>query len=105
MARRKMYTFSERRQSRQGVTSTILGSISLLLFFILAYAAYWMYGEGGPVIGALGFTGLVFAVCGLVKGLLSFREKHMLYSFSKAGSIISSVALVVWIFVTLLGAS
>ena len=42
MARRKMYTFSERRQSRQGVTSTILGSISLLLFFILAYAAYWM---------------------------------------------------------------
>lgn len=105
MAKRKMYTFSEKRHSKQGVTSTVLGSISLLLFLILAYAAYWMYGEGGPVIGALGFTGLVFAVCGLVKGLLSFREKHILHTFSKAGSMISSVAFVVWIFVILIGVS
>ena len=41
----------------------------------------------------------------LVSGLTSFREKHILYTFSKAGSIVSSVALVLWIFVILLGVS
>ena len=65
----------------------------------------WSYGEGGPILGSLGFTGIIFAICGLVSGLSSFREKHILYTFSKAGSIISSVALVLWIFVVLLGVS
>ena len=47
--------------------------------------------------------GIVFALCGLVSGLTSFREKHILYTFSKAGSIVSSVAQALWIFVILLG--
>ena len=105
MAKRKMYTFSENRQSRQGITATVLGGLSLLIFLVLAYVAYWYYGEGGAYLGSIGFTGAVLAVCGVVNGLLSFREKHMIYTFSKIGSIISSVALVLWIFVVLLGVS
>ena len=94
MAKKKMYTFSERRHSRKGITSTVL-----------TYFAWWSYGEGGAILGSLGVTGIVFALCGLVSGLTSFREKHILYTFSKAGSIVSSVALVLWIFVILLGVS
>ena len=105
MAKKKMYTFSEHRHSRKGITSTILGGISLVLFVVLAYIAWWSYGEGGPILGSLGFTGIIFAICGLVSGLSSFREKHILYTFSKAGSIVSSVALGLWIFVVLLGVS
>lgn len=105
MAKRKMYTFSENRHSRQGITSTVLGGLSLLFFVVLTYISWWCYGEGGAYLGSLGLVGIVFAICGLVKGLLSFREKHIIYTFSKAGSILSSVALVVWIFVVLLGVS
>lgn len=105
MAKRKMYTFSENRHSRQGITSTVLGGLSLLLFAVLTYVSWWNYGEGGIYLGSIGLFGVLFAVCGLVKGLWSFREKHMIYTFSKAGSILSSVALVVWIFVILLGVS
>ena len=104
MAKKKMYTFSERRHSRKGITSTVLGSISVVIFIALTYFA-WSYGEGGAILGSLGVTGIVFALCGLVSGLTSFREKHILYTFSKAGSIVSSVALVLWIFVILLGVS
>ena len=75
MAKKKMYTFSEHRHSRKGITSTILGGISLVLFVVLAYIAWWSYGEGGPILGSLGFTGIIFAICGLVSGLSSFREK------------------------------
>lgn len=105
MAKKKMYTFSEHRHSRGGITSTVLGGLSLLIFLALAYVSYWFYGEGGPILGSLGFTGIVFSICGLVSGLTSFREKHIIYTFSKAGSILSSVALVLWIFVILLGVS
>ena len=105
MAKRKMYTFSEKRHARQGITSTVLGGLSLLIFIVLVYISWWFYGEGGIYLGAAGVAGIVFAICGLVKGLMSFREKHMLYTFSKTGSILSSVALVVWIFVVLLGVS
>lgn len=105
MAKKKMYTFSDNRHSRGGITSTVLGGLSLVIFLVLAYVSYWFYGEGGAYLGALGFTGAVFSVCGLISGLLSFREKHMIYTFSKTGSILSSVALVIWIFVILLGVS
>lgn len=105
MAKKKMYTFSERRHSRKGITSTVLGSISVVIFIALTYFAWWSYGEGGAILGSLGVTGIVFALCGLVSGLTSFREKHILYTFSNAGSIVSSVALVLWIFVILLGVS
>ena len=38
MAKKKMYTFSERRHSRKGITSTVLGSISVVIF-IVSFAA------------------------------------------------------------------
>lgn len=74
MAKKKMYTFSERRHSRKGITSTVLGSISVVIFIALTYFAWWSYGEGGAILGSLGVTGIVFALCGLVSGLTSFRE-------------------------------
>ena len=105
MAKKKMYTFSENRHSKQGITATVLGGLSLILFVVLVYIAYWFYGEGGAYLGSLGFTGMVMAIFGVVNGLMSFREKHIIYTFSKVGSILSSVALVIWIFVVLLGVS
>ena len=49
MAKKKMYTFSERRHSRKGITSTVLGSISVVIFIALTYFAWWSYGEGGAI--------------------------------------------------------
>lgn len=62
MAKKKMYTFSERRHSRKGITSTVLGSISVVIFIALTYFAWWSYGEGGAILGSLGVTGIVFAL-------------------------------------------
>ena len=50
MAKKKMYTFSERRHSRKGITSTVLGSISVVIFIALTYFAWWSYGEGGAIL-------------------------------------------------------
>ncbi len=105
MAKKKMYTFSEKRQSRQGITSAVMGGLSLVIFAVLVYVSYWNYGEGGIYLGAFGLVGAFLSVTGLINGLLSFKEKHILHTSSKAGSILSSIALVVWMSVVLIGVS
>ena len=100
MSKKKTYTFSENRQAQGGITSTVLGILSLLILLV-----WYEKGNGGLYLGSFGFTSAVLSVCGLVTGLLSFRDKHLLHSFSKAGSILNAFLLVIWIFIILIGVS
>ncbi len=103
MAKRRMYSFAEKKHSQRGLVSSILGGISLIIFVVLAYLAYYLDGEGGAWMGAIGLTGAVFALMGLILGLVSFGEHDILYLFPKLGSILNGCVLAVWIFVILIG--
>lgn len=105
MAKKKTYTFSENRQAKSGITSMVLGVLALLILLVMGWIAWYERGNGGMYIGAFGFTSLVMSFSGMIVGLLSFREKHVHHTFSKAGSILNAVVLVFWIFVILLGVS
>ena len=105
MSKKKTYTFSENRQTQGGITSTVLGILSLLILLVMGWLAWYEKGNGGLYLGSFGFTSAVLSVCGLVTGLLSFRDKHLLHSFSKAGSILNAFLLVIWIFIILIGVS
>jgi membrane associated rhomboid family serine protease len=100
-----MYSFAEKKHSQRGLVSTILGSISLVIFLVLAYLAYYLDGQGGAWFGSIGFTGAVFALMGVVLGLKSFGEENTLFLFSKIGSILNGCVLAIWIFVILIGVS
>lgn len=103
MAKKRMYSFAKEKHSGKGITSTVLGILSLLIFGVLAWLAYYLDGQGGAYLGSIGFTGLVFTVCGVVLGLLSFGEDNVRYFFSKVGSILNGIMLALWVFVVLLG--
>ena len=103
MARKKMYSFAEKKHSQRGLVSSILGGVSLLIFLVLVYLAFYFSGQGGAYLGGIGFTGIVFALTGLILGLMSFGESNTLYFFSKLGSILNGCVLAAWIFVVLLG--
>lgn len=105
MAKKKMYSFTEKKHSQRGITSTVLGTLSLILFCVLSYIAFFMEGQGGPYLGAIGMSAFFLAAAGFIVGMLSFREKHILHFFSKLGSILNAAILVVWIFVILIGIS
>ncbi|MDD6065854.1 MAG: DUF6142 family protein [Firmicutes bacterium] len=103
MAKRRMYSFAEEKHSGKGIASTVLGVLSMIVFGVLAWLAYYMDGQGGIYLGSIGFAGMVLAVCGVVLGLTSFNEDNVRYLFSKIGSILNGIMLAMWVFVILLG--
>lgn len=103
MSRKRMYSYTEKRQSQLGITSTVCGVLSILVFAALTFLAFYMNGQGGLYLGAIGIAGILFAVVGLIFGLYSFKEKYILHTFSKAGSILSGIMAAVWLLVILIG--
>ncbi|MDO5423887.1 MAG: DUF6142 family protein [Eubacteriales bacterium] len=105
MAKKKTYTFSENRQAKSGITSMVLGVTALLILLVMGWIVWKEKGQAGMYVGAFGFTSAVMSLAGMIVGLLSFREKHVHHTSSKAGSILNAVVLVIWIFIFLLGVS
>jgi len=103
MAKKRMYSFAEKKHSKKGITSVILGGVSFLIFCALVYISFSMGGNGGIYISFIGLAAIVLAIVGLIFGLLSFRERDVFYFYSKMGSILNGVVLAVWIFIILIG--
>ncbi|MDO4345439.1 MAG: DUF6142 family protein [Eubacteriales bacterium] len=103
MAKKMMYSFAEKKDSANGIVSTIMGTISLIFFLAMVYASYYMRGEAGLYAGAFGLCGAVFAAVGFVVGILSFSEKNIRYKYPKLGSVMCGVMFVVWLSMFLIG--
>ena len=74
MAKKRMYSFAKEKHSGKGILSTILGTLSLVIFAVLAWLAYYLDGQGGVYLGSIGLLGMVFAVSSVVFGLMGFKE-------------------------------
>lgn len=103
MAKRKIYSFEEKRHSQRGITSTVLGIAALLIFLVLIYIACYYNGSGGAYLGSIGLTAMVLTVYGLICGLRSFQERNKIYTFSKIGSILNGILIAGWIGLILFG--
>lgn len=66
MAKKRMYSFAKEKHSGKGILSTILGTLSLVIFAVLAWLAYYLDGQGGVYLGSIGLLGMVFAVSSVV---------------------------------------
>lgn len=103
MARKRMYSFAEKKQSKRGITSTVLGVLSLVILLVLVYLAFAASGQGGLYLGSIGLLSIVLAVAGISYGLWSFREKDVHYTFSQIGAILNGCVLAAWILMVLVG--
>ena len=91
MAKKRMYSFAKEKHSGKGILSTILGTLSLVIFAVLAWLAYYLDGQGGVYLGSIGLLGMVFAVSSVVFGLMGFGENNVRYLFPKIGSILGDL--------------
>ena len=91
MAKKRMYSFAKEKHSGKGILSTILGTLSLVIFAVLAWLAYYLDGQGGVYLGSIGLLGMVFAVSSVVFGLMGFGENNVRYLFPKIGSILGGI--------------
>lgn len=103
MARKMMYSFAEKKNPVNGIISTIMGTVSLVLLLAAIYMSYYMRGDAGIYVGAFGISGMLFGLVGFILGIYSFSEKNIKYKYPKLGSVLSGITFVVWLGLYLIG--
>ena len=103
MAKKQVYSFAEKKYSVNGIASAALSLISIVLLVGMLLISFLMKGRANAWIGALGFTGIVTACCGLRYGFAGFKDECRSYFCSKLGTVTGMVSLVGWFFIVCLG--
>jgi uncharacterized membrane protein len=93
------YKFTNKQNSRGGIFSIIIGILAFLLLIAGITIAYQAKGNAGAHVGLMGTGAFLISGLGLIKGLLSFKEKERFYAVSFAGCIINGV---IWIAMVLI---
>ncbi len=93
--RRRHYKFSDRKQSKRGIASTVLAAVALAFIIAAVVISARAGGEGGEMVGELGFLSLLVSLAAVATGLLAFRQTDVFYRFAWTGIITGGI---VWIF-------
>lgn len=102
MAKRS-YKFTDKKHTRQGVASSLLGFTALVLLGAGLWMAYRMVGGAGPVIGLMGLLSLIFSVIGSILGIRGFQEDEVYYLFSKIGVGLNGMLFILWMLIFVAG--
>lgn len=102
-SRKRGIKFTDKSHATKGIISTILGGISLVLMIVLVVISYSMKGAAGIYAGSIGLTAFVVSVIGLIAGFSSFKERERYYLFSKIGSLLNVMIVVLWIGIYIIG--
>lgn len=103
MAKKMMYSFAEKKNSVNGIISTIMGTVAIVLLLAMIYTSYYMRGDAGIYAGAFGLSGMLFALVGFILGIVSFSEKNIRYKYPKIGSVLCGITFVMWLGLFLIG--
>ena len=101
--RRSRYIFTDNKHPVRGVFSAVIG---LMSFLSLSLSVFLTYVSGRPATDsyALGVIwALLFAIVGLVLGILSTREKDIYLLFPRLGILINALTLVCVIGIFVIG--
>ena len=95
MAKRS-YKFTDKKHTKQGIISCILGAASLVLLVSGLVTAYGMAGGAGSLAALMGFLSMAFSIIGFVLGARGFQEEDVYYLFSKIGIGMNGILFVLW---------
>ncbi len=94
MKRKKSYIFTKKSHSNKAIFSTILGGISLVSMAVVVYLSYLQADNGGREYGAAGLFMTLFALIGLVLGVLAANEKERYKLFIVLGIVLNLLVLI-----------
>ena len=91
--RRGRFIFTDRKHPWRGVFSVLIGIMSLIAVAASVLLTYRSQEEAtGPyAVGVI--LALVYALCGLIMGILAGRERDIYAFFPRTGIIVNSLAL------------
>ncbi len=93
MTRKNGYICTNKEHPRRGVMSTVLGIVSAVSIIT---ALYLTFQNGGVALfryGVAVLLAMLFAIAGLVLGILSRMEPDKYYLFSYLGLVINTLVL------------
>lgn len=102
MAKRS-YKFTAKKHTKQGMLSSALGFLALILLVAGLVTAYGKAGGAGPVTGLMGFLSMVFSIIGFTLGARGFQEEDAYYLFSKIGIGLNGVLFILWVLIFVVG--
>lgn len=93
MAQKRNYKFTNKRHSGKSVMSTVFGVLSLTSLGTVLYMSYRVAGEAPVNYGVSGVLVLLFAIIGLVLGVMALQEREQFLFFAKIGCLLNGLAL------------
>lgn len=101
--KKRRYKFTDKNQSRQGIISSVIGTLALLLTAGILAAAYMQSGRAGKIIAIPGFLALLLSLAGLYYGIRGVREEDTYRLFPWLGCIVNGIILAAYVMVYVLG--
>ncbi len=105
MFHRPGYIFTDKKNPQRGIMSAILGVISVASVCLAVYLTYQNKGVAPAQYGSVILLSLIFAVTGVVLGILAMLEKDIFRIFPVTGIILNSMTIIAGGFILYLGVS
>ncbi len=89
----RKYIFTDKHETKKGIFSTVLGAIALVSVAAAVYGTFCNQGQALVKYGAAVLFALLFALAGLVLGVMSKMIKDRFYVFSYLGITLNLLTL------------
>lgn len=89
----RKYIFTNKKESKKGIMSAVLGLIALASLFFAVYETFRNQGQALVKYGVAALFALLFALAGIVLGIMSKMEEDRFYLFSYLGIILNLLAI------------
>ena len=89
----RKYIFTNKKESKKGIMSAVLGIIALVSLFLAVYETFRNQGQALVKYGVAALFALLFALAGIVLGIMSKMEEDRFYLFSYLGIILTLLAI------------
>ena len=89
----RKYIFTNKKESKKGIMSAVLGIIALVSLIFAVYETFRNQGQALVKYGVAALFALLFALAGIVLGIMSKMEEDRFYLFSYLGIILNLLAI------------
>lgn len=103
MSRYRSYKFTNKHHSKGGIRSSIAALVSLLCTAVSIGASYAAKGEGARYLVIFAVAAIVGCCYGLFVGNQSFKEEDCYYLFSRIGTAVNLVLVILWVVIVGMG--
>lgn len=87
------YIFTNKKESKRGIMSTVFGIIALVSLGLAVYFTFQNQGMAPVKFGVVGFLSLIFAGVGLILGIMGKLDEDKFYVLSWTGIVLNLLTL------------